>query len=76
MKRIFEQEIAPVLAIVALAASVSSGCAFSARTVGMHDPTIDVVQSLAATQTATIKALTDALTVAQRGACPVPEVVR
>jgi len=47
------------------------GCAATYRTVGMQDPAVEMVRALAATQTSTIKALTDALTAAQKSACPV-----
>lgn len=49
------------------------GCALSTRTVGMEDPSVEIVRALAASQTASIKALTDALASAQKSAC---EVIR
>lgn len=58
--------------IVILALALS-GCAAGFRTVGMEDPSVEIVRALAATQTSTIKALTDALTAAQKSAC---EVIR
>jgi hypothetical protein len=59
-------------AIVALA--LTSGCALSTRTLGMQDPSVEITRALAASQTAAIKALTDALTAAATKACTVPEV--
>lgn len=56
-----------------IALLVLPGCALSTRTVGMEDSSVEIVRALAATQTSTIKALTDALTAAQKSAC---EVVR
>jgi hypothetical protein len=49
---------------------LSGGCAI--RTMGMHDPASDSVQTLARAQVDIIKALTDALARAQSTACPVP----
>lgn len=49
----------------------TAACGASFRTVGMQDPGVEMVRALAATQTSTIKALTDALTAAQKSACEV-----
>jgi len=62
-----------ILAVHALAA-LAPGCAISARTMGMHDPTIDVVKALAEAQVATVQAITAALSRAQANACAIPEV--
>lgn len=56
-------------------AILSSGCSATFRTVGSHDPVVDVVQAMALQQTTTLQALTLALTRAQALSCPV-EVVR
>lgn len=50
---------------------VLPGCAASFRSVGMQDSQVEIVRALAATQASTIKALTDALTAAQKSACEV-----
>lgn len=51
-----------------------SGCAYSARTVGMQDPSVEIVRTLAAAQAQSIKSLTDALVRAQATSCVVPEI--
>ena len=61
-----------VLGLVAL----TVGCAATYRTIGMKEPSVEIVRALAAAQTSAIKALTDALTRAQATACPTPEVIR
>lgn len=58
------------LTLCALVA-MCTGCAASFRSVGMQDSQVEIVRALAATQTSTIKALTDALTAAQKSACEV-----
>jgi hypothetical protein len=60
-----------IWAIAALSVALSTACAASFRTVGMEDPSVEIVRALSATQASTIKALTDALTVAQKLACEV-----
>lgn len=60
-------------AAIGLVALFGAGCGATFRTVGMEDPSVEMVRALASTQTATIKALTEALTRAAATACPVPE---
>lgn len=57
-------------AVVALSI-LCSGCAWSARSAGMQDPSVEIARTLAATQASTVKALTEALVAAQAKACPV-----
>ena len=57
------------LAIFALA--MCTGCAYSGRTVGMQDPSVEIVRTLAAAQAQSIRALTEALAAAQKTACEV-----
>jgi len=64
--------------VVVLAALVAGGCAWQARTVGMRDPVIEIVKAMTEAQTASIRAITEALSRAQATACfaPTSEVVR
>lgn len=45
------------------------GCAFSTRTIGMQDSSVEIVRALSSAQTETIKALMAALVKAQENAC-------
>lgn len=47
-------------AICALLA-LNVGCAASYRTLGMQDPSVEIARAMSATQTASIQALTEAL---------------
>ncbi len=49
-----------------------SGCGATFTTAGMENPQVAIVRAMAESQTATIQALTAALSRAQAQACPLP----
>ena len=57
-------------AIAILALFAATGCGGTFRFVGMHDPGADSIKALAESQTAIVKALTDALSAVKP--CEVP----
>lgn len=54
---------------IVLLALLSSACAGSFRSIGMEDPSVEIVRSMSAAQSATIKSLMEALVQAQANAC-------
>ena len=56
--------------IVVVALIGLTGCAGSFRTLGMQDPSVEITRALTASQTAIVKALTDALSAVKP--CEVP----
>jgi len=61
---------------ILLLAFFSTGCAFSGRTMGMHDPIIDSVQAMATANAQIVASVTAALEKVAASACHVPERVQ